>query len=106
AEIRRQAPAPQTIWLFRTESHTLAFHLGRRVRTFVKWQDLDRLASGPEPAYVVMRPEVAAECCRQLTSGQLEEVGTTDHDGIHHEKPLVLLRTRPSSTSSTHVRSE
>jgi 4-amino-4-deoxy-L-arabinose transferase-like glycosyltransferase len=106
AEIREFAPAPETVYFFRTESHALAFHVSRPVRTFVEWEDLDRLASGPEPAWVVTRPEVARQWREHLTHGQLEEVGGTDRDGVHHEKPLVLFRTRPNAVLSLHVSDE
>jgi hypothetical protein len=106
ADIRERVPAPETVWLFRTESHTLAFHLSQRVRTFVEWKDLDRLASGSKPAFVVMRPETAAECHTYLRSGDVEQVSSTDRDGVQHEKPLVLMRTRAKPTSSDYVRRE
>jgi hypothetical protein len=106
ADIRERVPAPETVWLFRTESHTLAFHLSRRVRTFVEWKDLDRLASGSKPVFVVMRPEAAAECRAHLTGGDIEQVSSTDRGGVHHEKPLVLMQTRPKSLSSEYVRRE
>jgi 4-amino-4-deoxy-L-arabinose transferase-like glycosyltransferase len=94
-EVRSHAPAPRTVWFFRTESHTLAFHLGRPVQTFVRWEDLERLAAEAEPNYVVMPAKVAQQWPTNLRDGALEEIGSTDRDGVRHEKPLVLLRTRP-----------
>jgi hypothetical protein len=87
----------QEVALFWTENHALAFHLGRPLAIFVEWERLDNLAAQAEPTYVVMPPEVAAQWPRYLTSGRLEEVfRNTDLSGAaRHEKPLVLLRTRP-----------
>jgi hypothetical protein len=94
-------PRPEVV-LFWTENHTLAFHLGRPLAIFVEWERLEKLAAQAEPTYVVMPPEVAAQWPRCLTSGRLEEVfRNTDLPGAaRHEKPLVLLRTRPGKPSA------
>jgi 4-amino-4-deoxy-L-arabinose transferase-like glycosyltransferase len=118
--VRRIAPAPQPILFFRTEAHAAAFHVGRPLTLFVEWKDLDAWTTRPETSYVVMPAKVAAEAPGFVHSGRLEEVfrepvpprGTDwdlpewlparlRHDlerfqaGEGHERPLVLLRTRP-----------
>jgi len=98
AEIRRQAPAPQVILFFRVEAHALAFHVGRPVNTFLEWENLDVWAGRPGVHYIVMSPEAAAEWPEHVYSGSLEEVcRNTDWSGGRHEKPLVLMRTRPKA---------
>jgi 4-amino-4-deoxy-L-arabinose transferase-like glycosyltransferase len=122
-EIRRRAPAPQQVSFFRTESHDLAFHVGRPLAVFVEWERLDALAAQPEAAYVVMPAQVAAEASGHLRSGRLEEVLRESDPparkapsqlkhllpqwlcrqlerpgrGEMHKKPLVLLRTMPGT---------
>lgn len=91
--IRRLAPPPTPILLFRVESHALAFHLGRPINTLLEWENLDVWAGGETPVYVVMTPETAAEWPEHLRRGRLETVLRRDD----HEKPLVLLRTCPTS---------
>src|SRR5262249_32429419 len=44
ALVRQHAPRPETVVLFRTEAHALAFHLGRPVRFLLFWEELDRLS--------------------------------------------------------------
>ncbi|HLW66022.1 MAG TPA: glycosyltransferase family 39 protein, partial [Gemmataceae bacterium] len=97
-EIRRQAPAPQTVLFFRVEAHALAFHLGRPLNTFLEWENLDVWAGRPGVHYIVMSPQSAAEWPEHVHSGTLEEVcRNTDWSGGRHEKPLVLMRTRPKA---------
>jgi hypothetical protein len=94
--IREHAPAPQVVLFFRAEAHALAFHLGRPVNTFLEWENLDVWAGRPGPHYLVMPPECAAEWKQHVHAGELEEVcRNTDLAGGRHEKPLVLMRTRP-----------
>src|SRR5262249_59366729 len=47
------------------------------------------------PHYVVMSPECAAEWRQHITNGDLEEVCRNSTRPGGHEKPLVLMRTRP-----------
>ena len=113
-EIRRQVPAPQPVWFFRTEAHDLEFHVGRPLVVFVEWERLDALTAKAESAYVVMPARIAAEAPRFLRNGRLVEVlrgpGPSAEEpllclparvmerprkGELHEKPLLLLRTMP-----------
>lgn len=96
-EIRRLSPAPRPVLFFRTESHALAFHVGRPLSVFVEWENLEAWAMRPDVTYVVMPAKVATEWPQFLRAGRLEEVlRNTDLPGAaDHEKPLVLLRTRP-----------
>ncbi len=102
AEVRRLAPRPREVLFFRTESHALAFHVGRPLAVFVEWEKLDARAARPEETFVVMPADVAREWPRCLKAGRLEEVArNTDLPGAAaHEKPLVLLRTRPHIEST------
>jgi hypothetical protein len=95
-EIRRVAPPPRTVLLFRVEAHALTFHLGRPVNTFLEWENLDIWAGRPGPNYIVMSPESAAEWPQHVHSGILDEVCRNTVNGPH-EKPLVLMRTRPKA---------
>jgi 4-amino-4-deoxy-L-arabinose transferase-like glycosyltransferase len=98
AEIRRRAPAPEPIILFRTKPHALTFHLGRPVDTLLEWENLDWWAGRPNPRYVVMPPELARECPRRVKSGRLVEVlRSTDLASGGKERALVLLRTQSHS---------
>jgi hypothetical protein len=96
AEVRRRAPAPERVVFFRTESHALAFHVGRPLEVLVWWHDLDAWASRPGTHYVVMPLASAREQRQCLKTARLEEVlRNTDLAGGEHEKPLVLLRSCP-----------
>ena len=91
--IRSQAPAPNTVLLFRAESHLLAFHLGRPLHTLVELGELnDRLArSGPH--VVVMPPEYVYPAER-IVGRRLVVVATlADHTPGKPARPLVFLRT-------------
>jgi len=120
-EVRRLAPAPRQVVFFRAEAHTLAFHVGRPLAILVKWEDLDARAALAETSYVVMPARSAAEWPQFLKAGRLEEVLRDDRPSLHgrwppflagaldsvlgaknlaadaHERPLVLLRTRPAA---------
>jgi hypothetical protein len=94
AAVRRHAPAPAEVVLFRTEAHALAFRLGRPVAVLVGWDELRARLTQPGSHHVVMPPSVAAELERQLPGVRLEEVArNTDLSGGAHERPLVHLRT-------------
>jgi hypothetical protein len=91
-QIRDVAPAPSVVLFFRVECHPLAFHVGRPINTLLEWENLDVWAGGARPTYVLMSPEDAADWPNHLTAGRLEEVL---RNPPCHDKPLVLLRTRP-----------
>jgi 4-amino-4-deoxy-L-arabinose transferase-like glycosyltransferase len=94
--IRELAPAPRVVLFFRAEDHALAFHLGRPVNTFLEWENLDVWAGRPGTHYLVMPPECARQWQGHVTSGELEEVlSNVELAGGRHERPLVLMRTRP-----------
>jgi 4-amino-4-deoxy-L-arabinose transferase-like glycosyltransferase len=96
AEVRRCAPAPTPVSFFRTETHALAFHVGRPLVIFVEWDELKAQTTRPEPRYVVMPLARFAECEQHALAGRFETLLTsTDLPGCKHNKPLVLLRTRP-----------
>jgi 4-amino-4-deoxy-L-arabinose transferase-like glycosyltransferase len=100
-EIRRRAPMPQLILFFRTEAHTLAFHVGRPIDTLLEWENLDTWAGRPEIYHVVMPAEYAKEWSRHLKSGRLEEVLRSKIlGGSGHDDPLVLLRTEHGAPRS------
>jgi 4-amino-4-deoxy-L-arabinose transferase-like glycosyltransferase len=96
ATIRRIAPAPQPIIFFRTESHALAFHVGRPVDSILEWENVDTWASRAGAFYVVMPAEMVAEWPAHVHAGKLVEVARNDPaNGRPHEQPLVLLKTCP-----------
>ncbi|MBM3980417.1 MAG: phospholipid carrier-dependent glycosyltransferase [Planctomycetes bacterium] len=91
--IRAHAPAPQTVVLFRTESHLLAYHLGPPLRTLVEWGDLRDALAPAGPHTVVMPPEFVAEAAR-LTGRKLVPVADlADFVPVRPPRPLVCLRT-------------
>ena len=61
-EIRRLAPAPQRVVFFRTESHALAFHVGRPLDILVQWPDLNARAAGSESREARRRTSTARAC--------------------------------------------
>ncbi len=94
--IHARSPQLREVVFFRTESHLLAFHLGRPLTILLNWEDLERWANEPraEPAYVVMPAAVADECARRLHPRCLERVLSHALLGQpEHEKPLVVMRT-------------
>jgi 4-amino-4-deoxy-L-arabinose transferase-like glycosyltransferase len=95
--IRRHAPAPQLVLFFRAESHSLAFHVGAPIDTFLEWENLNTWVGRPGAYYIVMPPECFEESRRHLTAGHLELVlrNTDFPDAAQHERPLVLVRTCP-----------
>jgi hypothetical protein len=93
AVIRAHAPAPHRVLLFRTESHLLAFHLGRPVHTLVEWGELNDLLAGPGPHFVVTPPEYAAEAAVILPHHRPEVVARLrEHTRAAPPRPLVFLR--------------
>ena len=93
AVIRQQAPTPQPVLFFRTEAHTLAFHVGAPLQTLSEWSDLDAQLPKHGTLYVVMPPEAAVEARQQHKGVRWEEVtSNVALAGGQHERPLVLLR--------------
>jgi 4-amino-4-deoxy-L-arabinose transferase-like glycosyltransferase len=94
--IRRIAPAPQPIIFFRTESHALAFHVGRPVDSILEWENVDTWAGRAGTYYVVMPANLVDEWPEHVHAGKLKEITRNDPStGRPHEQPLVLLQTCP-----------
>lgn len=92
--IRSHGPPPHTVLLFRTESHLLAFHLGRPLHTLVEWGELNDRLSRPGPHFVVMPPESVYPAERIVTARRLVVVANlADHTPGKPARPLVFLRT-------------
>jgi 4-amino-4-deoxy-L-arabinose transferase-like glycosyltransferase len=99
AEVRRHAPPPDGVVFFRTEAHALAFHVGRPLDVFVKWEDLSDRLNQPGTHFVVMPPNCAKECADHLHGVQLVVVSRNETlAGGDHERPLVLLRAETLET--------
>jgi 4-amino-4-deoxy-L-arabinose transferase-like glycosyltransferase len=93
AAIRERAPQPQTVLLFRTESHLLAYHLGPPLHTLVEWGELRDALAAPGPHVVVMPPEYAADAPR-ITGRALVPVATlAEYTTVRPPRPLTCLRT-------------
>jgi 4-amino-4-deoxy-L-arabinose transferase-like glycosyltransferase len=91
--IRTHAPAPQTVLLFRAESHLLAFHLGTPLHTLVEWGELKDVLSAAGPHTVVMPPEYI-EDAEHITGRKLVPVvALRDFTTVRPPRPLVCLRT-------------
>jgi hypothetical protein len=107
-EVRRYAPKPESVLFFRTETHALAFHVGRPLDVFVEWERLGVWTDRPNGCWVVMPLAVFQECPDHLGPGRFDLVLTsTDLPGCQHKKPLVFLRSRSSSArpcESVHAR--
>jgi len=94
ADIRAEAPAPETILQFRMESHLLSFHLGRPVHTLVEWGELNERLAEPGPHFVVMPAEYVYPTREIVKSRQLRIVTRLeDHTTAKPPRPLVFLRT-------------
>jgi 4-amino-4-deoxy-L-arabinose transferase-like glycosyltransferase len=101
AEVRGRAPRPREVVFFRTEAHALAFHVGRPLAVLVEWEELRSRLRQPGTHYVVMPAGSAGDSARFLAGLRLEEVlRNTDLSGGRHERPLVLLRSRPGDQGS------
>jgi 4-amino-4-deoxy-L-arabinose transferase-like glycosyltransferase len=96
AEVRHHAPGPAPIVFFRTEAHALAFHLRRPLAVLVQWEELDARLGRAGCHYLVMPPSCAVEAAQRLPRVRLKEVGRNTAPGGSHERPLVLLRARPT----------
>jgi 4-amino-4-deoxy-L-arabinose transferase-like glycosyltransferase len=92
--IRANAPPPQTVLLFRVESHLLAFHLGRPLHTLVEWGELRERLAEPGPHVVVMPPEYVYPAGQIVTGRRLGMVARLgDVTPAAPARPLVILRT-------------
>jgi hypothetical protein len=93
AAIRSQAPNPQTVLLFRAESHLLAYHLRPPLHTLVEWGELQNTLAKPGPHVVVMPPEYVEDAAR-ITGRKLVPVATlADFMRVKPPRPLVCVRT-------------
>jgi 4-amino-4-deoxy-L-arabinose transferase-like glycosyltransferase len=100
-EVRRLAPPPQPIFFFRTETHALAFHVGRPLELSVEWEQLDAWIALPRTVYIVMPARCLDECPARFQNGRLEEVARfANVAGPRSDQPLLLLRTRPVTESA------
>jgi len=91
--IRREAPAPRQVLLFRVESHLLAFHLGRPLHTLVEWGELNDRLAAPGPHEIVTQPIYADEVKAILPHHRLEVIAKLeDFTGDAPPRPLVYLR--------------
>jgi 4-amino-4-deoxy-L-arabinose transferase-like glycosyltransferase len=90
--MRELSPSPQSVILFRVESHLLAYHLGRPIYTLVEWSDLNSALREPGVHFVVTRAEFLDEV-RQQVAVPVEVVARSE-DGarVRPHRPLVLLR--------------
>jgi 4-amino-4-deoxy-L-arabinose transferase-like glycosyltransferase len=92
--IREQAPAPQSILLFRVESHLLAYHLGRPIHTLVEWGELNDRLAVPGTHWFVTRAEFVDECYAHIRTRQVRAVARSeDFAPAKPQRPLVLMRT-------------
>jgi 4-amino-4-deoxy-L-arabinose transferase-like glycosyltransferase len=92
--IRGHAPPPQTVLLFRAESHLLALRLGRPLYTLVEWKELNDLLAEPGPHFVVMPPDYVYPAQQIVTSRRLTVVARLgDYTADKPPRPLVFLRT-------------
>jgi hypothetical protein len=96
AEIRQYCPRPEPLCFFRTESHALAFHVGRPLDIFVEWEKLAERTERTKPQYIVMPLARFEECSEHVGADRLEKLLTSSH-----VKPLVLVRTRSASAAAT-----
>jgi 4-amino-4-deoxy-L-arabinose transferase-like glycosyltransferase len=92
AAIRARAPKPQTVLLFRTESHLLAYHLGPPLHTLVEWGELKDILATPGPHVVVMPPEYVAEAARITGRTFVPVAVLADFTTVKPPRPLVCLR--------------
>jgi hypothetical protein len=96
AEIRHYCPRPEPLCFFRTESHALAFHVGRPLDIFVEWEKLAERTERTKPQYIVMPLARFEECSEHVGADRLEKLLTSSH-----VKPLVLVRTRSATAAAT-----
>jgi 4-amino-4-deoxy-L-arabinose transferase-like glycosyltransferase len=101
ARVRQFAPQPNEIVFFRTESHPLAFRIGRPMAIVVQWEELNARLRQPGTHYFVTPPNCVEESHRQLRGLQVRRVlENTSLSGGRHEHPLVLLRVEGPTESA------
>ncbi|MFM7148879.1 MAG: ArnT family glycosyltransferase [Gemmataceae bacterium] len=95
ARVVRSHAGSSSVVFFQAEAHTLAFRVGQPLVQTVEWTELSKQVKQAGSAWVVMRPEVAAEADRNLPEIEWTEVSRiTAFSGGQHERPLVLLQGR------------
>ncbi len=92
AVVRGLAPRPGEVILFRAESHLLAYHLGRPVRTLIEWADLQAALAVPGPHVVVMPPDQLAEGEHVLPRKLAPVARLADHTPAPPPRPLTVYR--------------
>lgn len=93
-DLRRLTHRP--VIFFRTEAHTLVFHVGRPMDTILEWENLEVWANRKWPVYFVMPPDCATTWHEHVRCGRLEHVfSTADYFDRAPERPLVVLRSCP-----------
>jgi 4-amino-4-deoxy-L-arabinose transferase-like glycosyltransferase len=91
---RTRAPAPAEILLVRVESHLLAYHLGRPLRTLVAWEEINERLAEPGEHYFITRVEYLAELRQEIRTRRFEVVAFSDQFAPARPlRPLVLSRT-------------
>jgi 4-amino-4-deoxy-L-arabinose transferase-like glycosyltransferase len=94
AHIRERAPAPQTILMFRAESHLLAYHLGRPIHTLVEWGELNERLAEPGTHWFVTRAEFVDECHAHISVRPVRVAARSEEfSSTKPLRPLVLMRT-------------
>jgi len=95
AKVIRSHAGASSVIFFQAEAHTLAFRVGQPLVQTVEWSELSKQVKRTGSAWVVMRPEVAAEADKNLPGIEWTEVSRiTEYSGGQHERPLVLLQGR------------
>lgn len=94
--IRGLAPQPERVVFFRTESHELAFHVGRPLEMFVEWERLENWIANKGESWIVMPRHWYVEAPPHLASEPLEIVlDEQEYYGSPRKDDLLLLKTRP-----------
>jgi hypothetical protein len=93
AAIRGAAPAPQTVLLFRTESHLLAYHLRPPLHTLVEWGELQERLAKPGRHVVVMPPEYLADAAKITGRKFVLVARLANFTAVSPPRPLVCVRT-------------
>ncbi|MER3416059.1 MAG: hypothetical protein C4297_07610 [Gemmataceae bacterium] len=102
-QVRRHATPADWLVLFRLESHSLTWHLGKPFVKVVEWENLDVWASQPARVYVVLRERDARNWRRHLAAGNLYFVCSNYNENAGgHEEPLELWCNRPPKDVHGH----